>query len=104
MQIYRGKSLRFFIIWGGSNPIDISGHEAALQARSLDGNLMLDLSTANGGISIDGPNGRLEFQASPDVTRAVGATGHYEIEMTTPSGEVYRVMSGTISPVEEVVI
>ena len=102
MQIFRGKSLRFDIIWGGATPIDITGYQAALQARNLAGSLMLDLTTANGGIVIDGPNGKLSFSAGPEITNQVTNAGRYELEMTTAAGDVYRVISGSISPVEEV--
>jgi hypothetical protein len=104
MHIFRGKTLSFEIIWGGSSPIDISGYQAVLQARSLDGALMLDLSTANNGIAIDGPSGKLSFTASPAITNQVNKVGHYELEMITPADDIYRVISGDISPVEEIVL
>jgi len=104
MRIFRGKSLSFQIIWGGATPIDITGYTASLQARGLDGNLLLDLSTSNGGITIDGPNGKLSLSASPAATSLVRKVGRYELEMTSVGGDVYRVISGGISPVEEVVI
>lgn len=103
MTIYRGKSLRFELIWGGANPIDITGHVAALQARNAAGELMLDLSTANGRIANGGASGKLTFTATPEATRAVDAPGSYEIELQTPSGDVYRVISGNVSIVDEVV-
>jgi hypothetical protein len=103
MHVFRGKTLAFDIIWGGAEPIDITGFAAVLQARDRRGALMLDLSTANGGIAVDGPNGRLSISGGPAVTDAVTASGVYEIEMTTDTGQVYRVISGLVVPVEEVV-
>lgn len=103
MEIFRGKTLRFDIIWGGDAPIDITGYSVRLQARDHKGRLMLDLSTDNGGVSIDGPAGRMTFSASNVQTNAVDASGIYEVEMTTTSGDIYRVMSGRVRPVEEVV-
>lgn len=102
LTIYRGKSLRFEVIWGGSSPIDITGHSAALQVRDAADRLMLDLSTANGGIVNGGANGKLTFAAGPEATRAVDAPGSYELELQTPSGDVYRVISGNVSIVDEV--
>jgi len=104
MRIFRGKTLNFEVVWGGSTPIDITGFSASLQARSADGALMLDLSTGNGGIVIDGPNGKLSFKASPVITQQVHKAGRYELEMTTIAGDIYRVISGGISPVEEVAL
>ncbi len=102
LQIYRGKTLNFNIIWGGATPIDITGFQASLQAKSLDGDTLLDLDIANGGIIIDGANGKLSFTASPVLTNQVTKPGRYELEMTNLSGDVYRVISGSIAPIEEI--
>lgn len=104
MKIFRGKTLSFSVIWGGSSPIDITGYQARFQARSRGDDLMLDLSTDNGGIVVDGPNGNLSFSASPALSDQVKTAGRYEVEMTTTGGDVYRVISGNISPVDEVVL
>ncbi|PHS21160.1 MAG: hypothetical protein COA84_16045 [Robiginitomaculum sp.] len=103
MRIFRGKTLSFSIIWGGSAPLDITGYSARLQARDRGGALMLDLSTSNGGITIDGPGGTLSFAADPALTDQVLTAGRYEVEMSTAAGDVYRVISGGISPIEEIV-
>ena len=103
MRIFRGKTLSFSIIWGGSTPLDITGYSVRLQARDHLGVLILDLSTSNGGITIDGPNGTLSFNAAPALTDQVVTAGRYEVEMTTAAGDVYRVISGGISPIEEIV-
>ncbi len=103
LQIYRGKTLNFNIIWGGATPIDITGFDASLQAKSLDGITLLDLDTSNGGIIIDGANGKLSFKANPVLTDQVNKPGRYELEMTNLSGEVYRIISGSIAPIEEIV-
>ncbi|WP_453960819.1 hypothetical protein [Amorphus suaedae] len=103
MHVFRGKTLAFEIIWGGAQPIDITGFTAVLQARDRHGALMLDLTTDNGGIAVDGPNGRLFVSGTPAVTSAVTAPGVYELEMTTGTDEIYRVISGLVVPIEEVV-
>lgn len=103
MHVFRGKSLAFEIVWGGADPIDITGAAAVLQARDREGSLMLDLSTANGGIAIDGPAGRLAFSADSGTTAAVAATGVYKVELTTAAGAVHRVISGLVVPVDELV-
>lgn len=103
MLIYRGKSLAFDVVWGGDAPIDITGHSAVLQVRDFQQRLLLELSTANGGAVNGGLDGKLTFSAQPAATRGVTAPGRYEIEMTTPAGLVYRVVSGAVSISEEVV-
>ena len=104
LQIYRGKTLNFNLIWGGSTPIDITGYEASMQARSVDGDIMMDMSTSNGGITINGPAGKLSFIANSTLTSQVTKTGRYEVEMTNTYGDIYRVISGSISPIDEVVL
>ncbi|WP_018700258.1 hypothetical protein [Amorphus coralli] len=103
MQVFRGKTLSFEIIWGGDSPVDLTGASAVLQARDREGALLLDLSTGNGGIAIDGPAGRLVFSAPPSDTASVSSPGVYEVELTTAAGAVHRVISGLLVPVEEVV-
>lgn len=103
IRIYRGKSLRFEVIWGGSTPIDVSGYGAVLQIRDLDGNLLIEMSTANGRIAAGGVDGKFTFSGSPSDTRSVGTVGKWELELTAPNGDVYRALSGVATPVEEIV-
>ncbi len=104
MIVYRGKSLSFEVVWGGLTPIDITGYTAQLQARDVAGGLMMELSTANGRVANGGTNGRLIFTAPPSVTRAVASPGSYELELTSPSGQVYRAISGKVAFEEEVAL
>ena len=104
MTVFRGKSLAFEVIWGGSTPIDVTGYAAALQIRDSNGNLLLELSTTNGKAAVGGADGRLTFVGDEADTRAVASVGVWELELTTPGGDVYRAMSGSVSPVEEIVL
>ena len=103
MTLYRGKSLAFEVVWGGPSPIDITGYTASLQVRSHTGRLLMELSSANGRVVNGGGNGRLAFAAPPAVTRAVDTHGTYELELTAPTGHVYRVISGNVAIEEEIV-
>lgn len=103
MSLYIGKTLRFEVIWGGSSPIDITGYDAIFQARTYDGKLILELSTTNGGILLDGPNGKMTVFAAASLTQTVRAAGQYELELTSTKGEVFRVMSGGLSIIKEIV-
>ena len=103
LQIFRGKSLDFCIIWGGSTPIDITGYQAHFQARDLNSNILLNLDTNNGGIAVNGVAGEMRVKAAPSITGLVSKPGRYELELTNQSGDIYRVISGSIAPVDEVV-
>ena len=102
IRVFRGKSLSFDVIWGGSNPIDVTGYGALLQIRRLDGVLQLELSSANGKVTIGGDDGRLAFRATPDDTRAVSQVGRWELELVDAEGHVYRALSGVATPIEEI--
>lgn len=101
LQIYRGKTLNFSVIWGGETPIDITGFDAALMAVSHEGDVILDLTVANGGIVIGDANGQITIKASAELTANFTKIGKYELELTNVSGDVFRVISGTIAPIEE---
>ncbi len=103
MKLYRGKTPNFEIIWGGSTPIDVSGYEASLQIRDLNNALMLEMSTANGKITVGGTDGKFTFSASSSETSTINSVGKWELELTAPGGDVYRALSGTLTPIEEIV-
>ncbi len=103
MRIFRGKTIGFEVIWGGSVPIDITGYQASMQIRDLKNSLLLEFSTANGRIVADGTDGKFTFSGNPSDSRAVTAVGKWELELTAPNGDVYRALSGIVTPVEEIV-
>ena len=103
MQVFRGKTINFEVIWGGSSPIDVTGYQASLQIRDHKGALLLEMSTANGKIATGGSDGKLSFSGTDADSRAIDRAGVWELELTTPAGQVYRALSGTVAPVEEIV-
>ncbi len=103
MNIFQGKTLNFEVIWGGTKPIDVTGYQAVLQAKDFKGQLMLELSSFNGKVSIGDVDGRLVFTCSETDTRSVNRVGKWELELTAPNGDIYRALSGVITPIEEIV-
>ena len=102
MHIFRGKTISFEVIWGGDSPIDVTGYEALLQIRDLKGVLMLEMSSINGKISVGGADGKFIITGSDVDSRAIRSVGHWELELTSPGGEVFRAMSGSVTPIMEV--
>lgn len=102
MQIFQGKTISFEVIWGGSTPIDVTGYSATLQIRDLKGALMLEMSTSNGKVSVGGSDGKFSFSASESDSRAVTRAGQWELELTAPNGDIYRALSGTVTPIMEI--
>ena len=103
-RIYRGKTLRFEVVWGGNTPIDVSGYEAALQIRDLKGQLLLEVSAANSRIAAGGADGTFTVSGSPADTRLISSVGNRELELAAPNGDVYGALYGPVTSIEEVVI
>lgn len=104
MQVFRGKTLNFEVIWGADSPIDVTGYEAVLQIRDHHNNLALEMSTTNGKIQMGGIDGKLTFAGSETDSRTVETSREWELELTTSAGDVYRALSGTVTPVKEIVL
>ena len=81
-------------------PIDLSNYTAKMQIRlSVESSkVLLELSTTNGKITIDGPNGRIQLQLEPNDTTSLGLVrrGVYDLELTSPSLIVDRLLEGVV--------
>lgn len=70
-------------------PINLTGYTGAAQIRDKDGNLLADLTTANGGIVITGSQGKVKLVMTPTITGGVPATDEtphtWDIELTSGS-------------------
>lgn len=82
------------------NPVDLTGYTAKMQVRPSvrSQKVLLELSTSNGKITIDGPAGRIQLQLEPQDTTNLGLVrqGVYDLEMTSPSLVVDRLLEGTV--------
>lgn len=83
-------------------PIDLTGYTARMQIRpSPDStDLIEDLSSEGGspGILLGGSDGTISFTVHAQVTATVDAkTYKYDINITSPGGEVTRVLEGDIN-------
>lgn len=82
-----------------SCPFDLTGYTAALQMRSLPDSpeIVLDLTTTNGGITITGATGLIEVHATAAETTAIDeGPYYYDLEITSPAPQniVTRVSQG----------
>lgn len=78
-------------------PVNITNYTAALQLRSLptDPTYVLNLTTGNGGIAINGATGLVEVHATANQTRDVDeGVYYYDLEITSPTGIVTRLVQG----------
>jgi len=80
-------------------PVNITNYTAALQVRTspLAKTAVLTLTTSNAGLTITGNSGTVNAHATAaqttDITNGKYA---YDLEITSPSGVVTRLVQGTI--------
>jgi hypothetical protein len=106
-DIDKGATYRHTLFWKNKSkqPIDLTGVLARMQIRdSVDSEIVrLDLRTENGGIVINALLGRIDFYISNDDTASLyGFGGVYDLELQFPTGDVVRLIEGSINFIPEV--
>jgi len=109
-KIYRGETLRRVFIYKDATEtaVDLSGYSARLQVRAKidDTDVLLSLTTDNGGIEIVPLEGKIILHATAAATTAMTWTeGVYDLELYYMDGlveDVTRLVEGRVSTVKEV--
>lgn len=83
------------------NPINLLGYTAKMQVRDTpkaSNPPLLDLTTENGNIDIDGLNGIVEVTIDRNVTAALPPnwTGFYDLFIISPSNYWILLLEGTV--------
>ena len=76
------------------------GYSARMQIRSSKESavILLEASTANGRISVNGPGGTITIDIGADVTEPLTwNTGFYDLEAYSSASDVIRVLEGNAS-------
>ena len=84
-----------------TTPYDLSNHTARMQVRrTIDSPKMVELTTQNGGLTIDDDNGSITIQMADEVTASLTSSGVYDLEIIDSIGRVSRVVQGafTLNP------
>ena len=82
-------------------PLDMTGASARLQIRDVSGALLLELSTATGGLQANGP-GRLMLSLTAAQTASINwQAGLYDLELTMADGSVDRWVQGAVGVRQE---
>lgn len=110
IQIDKGSTFRSQIIWSVGDPAlpkNLTGYTGRMQIRSdIDSTEILhELTTENGGIILDEPNGKITlFISDSDSTAFVWNDGVYGLEMidTADTEDVRRLIYGDIECFDEV--
>jgi hypothetical protein len=83
-----------------STPLDLTGCTARMQIRQSVAapEVLLELTTVNGKIVIDGPAGTIDLEISATETAALVATkpGRYDLEVVDALGKVKRLVEGSV--------
>ena len=108
LTIYQGATFRKRLTWRTPSkvPIDLTGCTARMQVREDYGSPLplLELTTENGGVTIDPvETGVLHLYLSDaDTSACLWDGGVFDIEIVHPSGDVTRLMQGSVSVSPEV--
>ena len=107
LTIIQGATFRKPLDWLNPDrtPIDLTGCTARMQVRAEieSADVLLELTTENGGIAIDGPAGRLTLHIAPVATAAIAwQSGVWDLEVEHPNGDVTRLAQGSINVLPEV--
>jgi hypothetical protein len=94
-------------VWKDPNqqPINLVGYTARMHVReSFDSEeILIDLTTENGGIVLDPPAGGIELRFVPEHTiGAFWTSARYDLELVSSGGEVTRLLKGKFKLLREV--
>jgi hypothetical protein len=106
-ELEQGTSLVKSVVWKDSTgtPVPLTGFSARMQVReTIDSDeVLLELSTSNQKIELVPLLGKVTLRFSPlDTSGAYWTKGRYDLELTSPSGTVTRIIKGKISLSKEI--
>lgn len=97
--LFKGKTINFSLIWGGADPIDVTGYSASLNVKALDGSAYsaADFTVANSRVTIGTTDGSISFLMSASDSAALTAGNYtYEIEVVDGDSTEMLAMSGKL--------
>ena len=89
----------------GGMPMDLAGATARMQLRPsvASDTVLLELTTANGRLTIDAAQGRIDMLVQATETNTLpAAAAVYDLELELSTGEVLRLVRGTVQVVQGV--
>jgi hypothetical protein len=78
------------------NPMNLTGYTARMQVRPEieSGDVLVELTTSNGGLVLGGAAGTIAMSLSPAITATIDRDGFYDLEIISSGGAVHRVLRG----------
>lgn len=108
LLIEQGATFRKVLTWKAGTPavaVDLTGCTARMQMREVitDTTPLVELTTENGGITLGGVAGTIELVITATATAAITWTAAvYDLEIEFASGDVTRLVYGTVTVTPEV--
>lgn len=112
LTITEGTTYGFETTWTSNDeartPVDITGCTAQFAITPASSRRRLvDCTTENGGITLDGPTGHLAVRIAPEMTAGSYSSAwqgaRYELRVTFPSGDVYSLLRGEVELIQGVI-
>lgn len=109
MTIYQGANLTLPLTWKDSAgaAIDVTGYSARLVARqnTVDDPILMDLTSGAGTIVVGTTDGLFTITMTAAQTAALDFDqANYQMEVTSGSGYVTRLLQGTVTLSKELVV
>lgn len=119
-SVRKGSTLRRTLTWysdpvwldaretqldvANSTPLDLSGYTARMQVRAKTGNqVVFDLTTENGGLTLGGAAGTITFFISHvDTDNPSSDKNVYDLEIVDLTGDVIPLVAGAFVLVNQV--
>jgi hypothetical protein len=100
LTIEQGATFRrqFTLRDQSGNPMNLNGFSARMQIRPEidDEEILVDLSTDDGGITLGGDEGTIVVYISAEDTEVMDSEGVYDLELIAPGGDVDRILKGRV--------
>lgn len=108
LTIEQGATFRKLLTWQTGTPlapVDLTGCTARMHIRAevASPDVLHALTTENAGITLGGTAGTLALHIPADATSSIAAgSAVYDLEIVLPSGDVHRLVGGTVTITAEV--
>lgn len=110
LEMDKGSDFSHKLTWksgevGQETPIDLTGATARMQLRSKasSGTFLHEMTTENGGIILGNATGEIYlYISSTDTSSFTFTKAVYDLEIELASGQVRRLIRGTITAYDEV--
>lgn len=107
ITVYNGTTFALAPVWKIDGlPVNLTGYSADMQVRDISNNLIVELSTANGKITISPTIGQINLALTATQTSAANLPAgnyNYALNLTDSASNVTQILQGAFSVTASVV-